>query len=80
MALAPGDPHRELIERRYGKANVTRLVRKFEEDQANKKWLDQSTMGCPSCHVKVEKSMGCNHVSLGIWRQIVNLTNRVLGR
>lgn len=39
-------------------------MKKFEEDQANKKWLDQSTMGCPSCHVKVEKSVGCNHVSV----------------
>ena len=61
--LPAGSPEREVIERRYGKANVKRLVAKYEEDQANKKWLDHSTMACPSCRVKVEKSVGCNHVS-----------------
>lgn len=65
IALPQDDPQREMIERRYGKGNVTRLVKKFEEDQANKQWLDKSTIGCPSCHVKVEKSVGCNHVSCG---------------
>lgn len=63
MECPAGSPQRELIERRYGKANITRLVAKYEEDQANKKWLDQSTMTCPSCHIKVEKSVGCNHMT-----------------
>ena len=63
MQLPEGSSQRELLERRYGKTNLSRLVAKYEEDQANKKWLDQSTMACPSCHIKVEKSVGCNHVS-----------------
>ena len=65
MQLPEGSAGRELMERRYGKANLRRLVAKYEEDQANKQWLDKSTMSCPSCHVKVEKSVGCNHVSSG---------------
>lgn len=50
------------MERQFGRANIRKLVVKYEEDQANKKWLDQSTMACPTCHVHVEKSLGCNHV------------------
>lgn len=62
MTLPEGSSQRRLIEQRYGKANVKRLVAAFEEELANKKWLDSSTMACPSCRVKVEKSVGCNHV------------------
>ena len=50
------------MERRYGKKNLKRLVVKYEEDRANREWLEKSTKACPSCHVHVEKSMGCNHV------------------
>lgn len=53
---------RKSMERRYGKRNLERLVSKYEEDRANREWLERSTMSCPSCHVHVEKSMGCNHV------------------
>jgi E3 ubiquitin-protein ligase RNF14 len=53
---------RGTMERRYGKKNLERLVAKYEEDRANREWLEKSTMACPSCHVHVEKSMGCNHV------------------
>lgn len=63
LAVPEGSHERMLIERRYGKANTRRLVARYEEDQANKKWMDQSTMACPSCRVKVEKSMGCNHMT-----------------
>ena len=53
---------RETMERRYGKKNLKRLVSKYKEDRANREWLEKSTKACPSCHVRVEKSMGCNHV------------------
>lgn len=60
---APSDSSsRHAIERRYGRNNVLRLVRQYEEEQENKKWMDSSTTTCPGCEVKVEKSMGCNHV------------------
>ncbi|KAH9996570.1 hypothetical protein BJV77DRAFT_987685 [Russula vinacea] len=54
---------RKTMERRYGKKNLERLVTKYEEDRANRAWLEKSTMSCPSCHVHVEKSMGCNHMT-----------------
>ncbi|KAI0803062.1 RWD-domain-containing protein [Irpex lacteus] len=63
MKLPEGSSGRELMERRYGRANLRRLVAKYEEDQANKKWMDESTMACPSCRIKVEKSVGCNHMT-----------------
>lgn len=64
---------RKTMERRYGKKNLERLVTKYEEDRANRAWLEKSTMSCPSCHVHVEKSMGCNHV-----RRSASLSSRRL--
>jgi hypothetical protein len=63
MDLDEDSPKRVLIERRYGKANVLRLVAKYEEDKSNAEWFKSSTMACPGCRVSVEKSVGCNHVS-----------------
>ncbi|KAG8220091.1 hypothetical protein J3R82DRAFT_1110 [Butyriboletus roseoflavus] len=60
--LAPPDSSdRRAIERRYGRSNVFKLVRQHEEEQENRKWMDSSTMACPGCGIRVEKSMGCNH-------------------
>jgi E3 ubiquitin-protein ligase RNF14 len=63
MALAEGSDKRRQLEQRYGKANLTRLAARRDEERANLKWLEDSTTSCPYCHVHVEKSMGCNHVS-----------------
>jgi len=63
METTMGSPARSTMERRYGKKNLKRLVAKCKEDRANRKWLEKSTMACPSCHVHVEKSTGCNHMS-----------------
>lgn len=62
LSLPEDSPERNIMERRYGKASIRKLVVQYEEDQANKKLIDSSTTACPSCRVKVEKSMGCNHV------------------
>lgn len=64
MALPEDSSERRVMERRFGGKNIRKLVEKYEEEQANKQWLEQSTMACPSCHVHVEKSLGCNHVCL----------------
>jgi len=61
--LDEDSPKRVLIERRYGKATVLRLVAKYEEDKSNAEWFKSSTMACPGCHVSVEKSVGCNHMT-----------------
>lgn len=43
---------------------MLKLVATYEEEQANKVWLESSTMACPGCQIHVEKSLGCNHVYL----------------
>jgi E3 ubiquitin-protein ligase RNF14 len=35
---------RSTIEKRHGKANVLKLVAKFQEDQLNQKWMEKETM------------------------------------
>jgi E3 ubiquitin-protein ligase RNF14 len=56
----PGDsPQRQLIERRFGRKHVLKLVEKYEEEEANKRWLQASTTACPGCSVSVEKNLVC---------------------
>ena len=62
MELKEGSAERTALQHRFGKGNLEKLVRQFEEDRANREWLDKSTMACPGCGVHTEKSMGCNHV------------------
>lgn len=58
IALGENSPKREEIERRLGRNNVRKLVARFQEDEMNRKWIEESTMGCPGCEIKVEKSRG----------------------
>ncbi|KAI0307581.1 RWD-domain-containing protein [Multifurca ochricompacta] len=69
METAEDSPVRKRMEQRYGKKNLEKLVVKYEEDRANREWLKKSTMACPSCHVHVEKSMGCNHMTCSKCKQ-----------
>lgn len=62
LSAPPDSSERRAIERRYGRNNVLKLVRQLEEERENRKWMDVSTMACPGCEVRVEKSVGCNHV------------------
>ncbi|KAH9947647.1 hypothetical protein B0H21DRAFT_708269 [Amylocystis lapponica] len=63
MALAEGSPERDAMEQRFGRENMRKLVAKFEEEQANKSWLQWFTTACPKCQVHVEKNLGCNHMT-----------------
>jgi len=65
MNLPAGSPDKLVLERRFGKAQLAKLVARHVEDQANRKWLQESTMACPNCNVHVEKTMGCNHMTCG---------------
>ncbi|GLB36376.1 putative RWD [Lyophyllum shimeji] len=69
LNLPEGSVERELIEKRFGRTNVLKLVKHYEEEQANKAWLQASTMACPGCDVHVEKSLGCNHMTCTKCRQ-----------
>ncbi|KAF8640352.1 hypothetical protein AX17_000023 [Amanita inopinata Kibby_2008] len=62
LAAEEGTEERAAIERRYGHANVQRLMKRYEEERANQEWIKSSTTACPRCEVAVQKSLGCNHV------------------
>ena len=62
LSLAPESPQRLLMERQHNKARLLRLVSQREEEKLTQRWIENSTMSCPNCRVKVEKSQGCNHV------------------
>lgn len=51
------------MERRYGRKNLLKLKAAYEEEKANQDWLKGKTQSCPNCPSKVEKSMGCNHMT-----------------
>jgi hypothetical protein len=64
LAAEEDSEERIFLEKKYGKKNMLRLVEQYQEDQANKRWLEASTMACPGCEIHVEKSLGCNHVGV----------------
>ncbi|KAF8592052.1 hypothetical protein K439DRAFT_1325929 [Ramaria rubella] len=66
---AEGSPERLVIEQRHGRNNVLKLVAKFHEEQLNRSWMDKKTMRCPGCHIRVQKIMGCNHMTCSKCRQ-----------
>ncbi|KAL1762419.1 RWD domain-containing protein [Schizophyllum commune] len=63
LELPEGSPERTALERKYGKGTITKLVATWENELANQKWIQDSTMACPGCRVNVEKSLGCNHMT-----------------
>ncbi|KAF9456145.1 hypothetical protein BDZ94DRAFT_1178351 [Collybia nuda] len=63
LAHSEGSIGRQSIETRFGRTNVLKLIATYEEERANKEWLEASTMACPGCQIHVEKSLGCNHMT-----------------
>lgn len=66
LAASEASAGRKHLELRFGRANVLKLVALYNEEQANKQWLNRSTTECPGCQCRVEKSLGCNHVRI-VW-------------
>ncbi|KAJ3508059.1 hypothetical protein NLJ89_g5962 [Agrocybe chaxingu] len=58
-----GSTARATLERRFGKANILRLVATYREEKANLEWFKSSTTMCPGCRCYIEKTMGCNHMT-----------------
>jgi len=63
LAFEENSKERQLMEARFGKIILRKLVAKYQEEQLNKKWLAESTMACPGCSLSIEKSLGCNHMT-----------------
>ncbi|KAJ7106072.1 hypothetical protein C8R43DRAFT_1165425 [Mycena crocata] len=63
LALADDSKERQLMELRFGKTILGKLVARYQEEQLNKKWLADSTMTCPGCALNIEKGLGCNHMT-----------------
>jgi E3 ubiquitin-protein ligase RNF14 len=72
LALPADSPEREVLEKQFGKGIIKKLVAKYEEEQSSQAWLANSTMACPGCQVKVEKSLGCNHVCFSAGKEFVS--------
>lgn len=60
---ASGSAERRAMELRYGRNNLERMIRTHEEEQSNRKWMEQNTQSCPCCRIRVQKSVGCNHMA-----------------
>ncbi|KIL71079.1 hypothetical protein M378DRAFT_183590 [Amanita muscaria Koide BX008] len=58
-----GSQQRRDIERQYGRATISKLVKNYQEEIVNQQYMKASTTGCPKCDVRVEKSHGCNHMT-----------------
>lgn len=54
---------RRALEARYGRKNLLRLKAQYEEEKANQEWLKGKTQACPHCSSRIEKSLGCNHMT-----------------
>jgi len=43
------------MELRRGKRNLEKMVAQWQEDEDNKKWMEDKTMPCAGCGVRVER-------------------------
>ncbi|KAJ3750098.1 RWD-domain-containing protein [Lentinula detonsa] len=69
LALPEDSPGRRLIERRFGRSIVAKMIAAYQEEQAFKQWLADSSTPCPGCNVHIEKSLGCNHMTCSKCKQ-----------
>jgi len=58
-----GSTIRKEMELKYGKSNLERMVKTHEEEVQNREYIESNTQKCPCCAVRIEKSMGCNHMT-----------------
>ncbi|TDL28742.1 hypothetical protein BD410DRAFT_781279 [Rickenella mellea] len=65
LSYGENSAERRALERKFGNGVVQKLVRQYEEEQSNQRWFEASTTPCPGCQVRVEKSLGCNHMTCG---------------
>ncbi|KIJ51150.1 hypothetical protein M422DRAFT_776474 [Sphaerobolus stellatus SS14] len=63
LGYPEGSEGRAEFERRYGRNNVMRVIKVYEENRRNDEWMERETMACPGCRVRVQKNHGCNHMT-----------------
>ena len=71
LGLPEGSPERELLEHRFGRCNIRKLVAKYEEERANKPPLEQ--WDCPICgHPQTAEEKSFNeHIDGCLSRQTI---------
>ncbi|KDN52785.1 hypothetical protein K437DRAFT_220029 [Tilletiaria anomala UBC 951] len=62
-SLIEGSAEQKAFEARYGRSNILRLTRIYNEEIANRNWIRENSTACPSCSVNIVKSEGCNHMT-----------------
>jgi E3 ubiquitin-protein ligase RNF14 len=55
LSYAEGSFERQKMELRRGKRNLEKMVAQWQEDEENKKWMEEKTMPCAGCGVRVER-------------------------
>jgi E3 ubiquitin-protein ligase RNF14 len=55
LSYPEGSPERLKMEIRRGKRNIEKMIAKWQEDEENKKWMEEKTMPCSGCGVRVER-------------------------
>ncbi|KAJ3025232.1 UNVERIFIED_CONTAM: E3 ubiquitin-protein ligase rnf14 [Siphonaria sp. JEL0065] len=56
------DHEKRVLEVKYGKKVLERVVREIEEDRLNKTWIQENAQVCPHCTCLVERTEGCCHM------------------
>ena len=62
LDLPEGSDDRKALESRFGKGLLRKLVKDYTEEKLSSDMVEGTTTPCPGCKVRVEKSVGCNHV------------------
>jgi E3 ubiquitin-protein ligase RNF14 len=58
LSLPILSPRRKILETRIGKKQLEKYLKAKEEEDMNKRWLNEKTMACTGCGVQVEKNEG----------------------
>ncbi|KAH8556140.1 hypothetical protein BGW37DRAFT_515065 [Umbelopsis sp. PMI_123] len=54
------------LEGKYGKKNLDKMINDHKIEMETEKWKKENTVQCPTCHISVEKTFGCNHMTCQI--------------
>ncbi|KAI9197338.1 uncharacterized protein BJ171DRAFT_519976 [Polychytrium aggregatum] len=64
--LKADDSAKALLEKRYGKKMLLKLVKEMEDEKESELWKKNNTQKCPECCISVIKSEGCNKMTCHI--------------